>query len=283
MNHSCKLPESKIVTSVHLPEVHNLLTSMSFADQIYNRFASPESARKEYSETIETLTDWLSSALSPLDAFNHSYTTAGITEALQCWIQEETRDIYMLDGDYSWLKFISDKVKVVNHWSMVPEAAVLYITNPSAIDGNFMKDWEQIMQSRIPVVLDCAYLGTTPPHKIHIGKNVEVVFYSLSKNFCLSKMRIGWIFSKKAIKGLEKLKEYNYFPAINIIVIQKIMSRFSYDKMYQDLAETHEKICRQLELRRSDSVLLGFDEGDKFVKFRRGNTKICRVPLGSYF
>ena len=206
--------------------------------------------------------------LSPIiDLSNyHVYPCNGITEGLNWWYYQESRSVFMDQGDYQW---IQEKQGI--------DSFIKYQSIPSSIDGNFTNARAGAS------VLDLAYIGSTKVKKIEINPNVEFVFYSLSKSFGVSNLRTGWIFSKYPDKKLELLtyqaKYYNYF-AHN--VAENIINNFDIDYIHNQLKNQQYEVCKELNLNTSDSVWLATTTAEEYKKFRRKDN-IARICLSGVY
>ena len=216
---------------------------------------------KHFNWKSTNIKEWLSPVID-LSEFDYIYPINGITEGLNYWMWQEDK-IWMYDGDYQWIR------PTVPHQNM----GTTYFTSPSSIDGNF-KDISNIY----PVVLDIAYVGSTKIQKIEIGKNIEKVFFSLSKCFGLRNIRTGWYFSRTPDKKLELIigsaKYYNYYAQA---IAEYFINNYSIDIVYNTLRPIQEKICEKLNLTPSDVVWLATTTDPEFEKFKRGDG--CRVCI----
>lgn len=233
-------------------------------------------------ETETALIEWLRPFVD-LQGFDYCYPTEGITGGLSYWKFQESRNVYRLRGDYTWLSQVSSDVQVVDGWRSVPSSGVLYLSSPSAIDGNYFPEWNQLIGEGPQIVLDLAYFGSSDPKKIEINDRVEKVFYSLSKGFGLNGFRAGWMFSREPVQGLETLREYSYASMVNVVLTQYIISTYGPDFLYRQLSECHQVITKRLGLRPSDSVYFGLTESDTYSTFRREDLSFARVPMNEFY
>jgi len=201
--------------------------------------------------------------LSPIiDLTNYDvYPMNGITQGLDWWYHQEKRSVYMDEGDYQW---ISPKGNPY-------EECIKYQSWPSAIDGNFKKIHKGSL------ALDLAYVGSTKIKKIEIDRNVEHIFFSLSKPFGVRNLRTGWYFTKSRDQKLNDLthsaKYYNYYAHE---IAETIISNFDIDFVWNRLKDQQKDICNQMNFKPSNSVWLATTEDDEYKKFKRGKqARIC--------
>lgn len=210
---------------------------------------------------------WLSPIID-LSEF-YVYPANGITEGINWWYNREVRGIWREPGEYQW---------VDNRGSCGPY--IQYKSIPSSIDGNF-----DTVPNNISIALDLAYVGSTAVKKINIHKNVEFVFYSLSKSFGVRNIRTGWIFTRKLDKKLEDLtygaKYYNYFANT---VAETIINNFDIDYIHKQLDNQQRSVCKKLDLTPSDSVWLATTTNAEYSKFRRKDNiaRICLAGVYNY-
>jgi hypothetical protein len=217
-------------------------------------------------DEVKTLKSNITEYLKPyvdLSDFEYLYPVNGITEALNYWMWGETRTIQIRPGDYVWVggKSIGD---------------VAYITCPASYDGNFCE-----IPKDMPVVLDLAYILSTPTKKLEIGSNVEKVFFSMSKCFGLRNYRIGYYWSRTPDRWLEPLhqsaKYYNYF---SMSLGEKLIENIPIDLVYNTLKPFQEEVCNELDLTPSDTVWLATSEDPVYNKFFRNYTnRLCIADI----
>ena len=193
----------------------------------------------------------------------HVYPRNGITEGLDWWYNQESRAVFMDEGDYQW---------ITNKGNMYDEA-VKYQSIPSSIDGN----WKPTSGD----ILDLAYVGSTQINKIE--HDAEIIMYSLSKSFGVRTIRTGWIFTKQPDNRLEALtysaKYYNYYAHS---VAEKIISKYDIDYVHNRLHSEQQRVCKELDVTPSDSVWLATSTHDEWSKFRRQGD-LARICLAGVY
>ena len=237
------LNKSTAVRTCVLPEVYDIIKNIKPDFDSVNHYST-------------NIIEWLKPVID-LSDFN-VYPTNGITQGLDLWMAKENRGIYMEKGDYQWVRETGSGVK--------------YISTPSAIDGNWIN-----VPPLVPVALDIAYVGSTAIKKIEINKNIDHVFFSLSKPFGIRNVRTGWYFSRKPDENLEALtysaKYYNYYANE---VAETIINNFDIDYIHSKLHPYQRKICDELNFVASDSVWLATTTDIKYNKFKRGGVnRVC--------
>lgn len=209
-----------------------------------------------------SITEWLKPTID-LSEFEYLYPVNGITEGLNYWMWQETRQITMKKDDYAW---VTGK----------ENGEVLYISMPSSVDGNYCE-----IPTDVPVILDIAYVGSAALKKIHVPSNVEKVFYSFSKSFGLRNYRTGYYWSRipdaKIGPLIQHGKYYNYY-AQNLA--EEIINQISIDEVYKCLRPYQELICNELSVVPSDVVWLATSSDSDYNKFFRNYTnRLCIADI----
>jgi len=235
---------TKQVKAPVLPEVASVISSINL---------NILSNDTPYTTTIK---EWLKPVIDLSDFW--VYPINGISEGLNYWMGNETRAIYKDLGDYEWVD------------GDFSNGAIKYVSIPSSIDGNF----REIPQD-IPVALDIAYVGTTAIQKIDIGKNVEKVFFSLSKPFGLKNVRTGWYFTRKVDVKLQRLHiKSNYYNYYAHTIAESVIQSFPVDYVYNKFWKLQTEVCAAHMLTPSNSVWLATSIDHKYKDFRRNNGRL---------
>lgn len=274
------IPNSRLVYPPSHPEVMDAVGFQEILHRPNPDLTHRQILKDQLQRSAIELREWLVKAVDTR-SLDFAYPTAGITQALQIWLQNEQRQVYRLRGDYLYPSIVSPGIIVVDDVEQVPDSrdCILYLSVPSARDGNYPGFLEDLASKSFALALDCAYLGTAEIREIPIPENVDLLFYSFSKSFGLAPLRVGWLFSKNSISSLECLNEYGYVPAVNFKVTSAIVSEFPLDFCHQWLAEPQERICSEFGLARSDCALLAIGDLNKYGDFEREGLGFARVPL----
>lgn len=227
----------------------------------------------------QALIDWLCPWID-LSSYDGFYSCYGVTGAINDWLLLERRPIQMFVGDYSWLSQVRPDIRLVNSVKDLRQDHVLYISNPSSIDGCFRSDWIEIVESGCRIILDCVYLGTCSQQQIKLNSNVEQIFWSLSKSHGLSSYRAGWRFSFEKIDAFEELNQFDYFRrALDIFTIE-LLSAFSSSYFYNKLRSVQESICLTSRLNISDSFLIAWARSNESLAFfERSSGNVQRISI----
>lgn len=249
-----------------LPEVDTVLKSVSVA----NYYRGSNAAKKRLSDLESKYRTWIKDIVD-LHEFEHFYFVNGVTDAINQWMATETRSWQFLEGDYEYANMIAgsgNKVADIN------DTDVLYISNPACATGNFI-EFEDIEN---PVILDCAYIGSTAKQRIHLPKNTEQVFFSFSKGWGLVGQRMGVVFTKTPHKSLEPMKRVEAWNYTGVETAHAILDNFDVDTIYNLYKPMQDSICKELGFTPSDCFFIANTTDEKWQMRRRiGNT--ARIDL----
>ncbi len=275
-------PKSKLLHGPLLPEVAKWLEAYPLSFFVNSDTHSREFVRTQLKEVEPKIRNWLKPFLD-VTPFSFALPTHGVSQAIESWLVGERRPIFMLEGDYQWPQLLSSKVSTIANIQDIPEGAVFYVSNPSAIDGQWLKIWENLADQPFKIILDCAYLGTATPKTLKIHDNVEKVFFSFSKGFGLQFLRLGWSFSKSLDPGEAALLDVSYLSLLNIMLSESLIERFPLTFCYDSLKEKQDKICQLYKLHPADVVLIGQSKEPELLGFQRSPSHLARIPLTPYF
>ncbi len=275
-------PQSKLLHGPLLPDVATWLKDYPLSYFINSKTQSRDFVRKQLAEVDPKIRQWLKPTLD-LTSFSFALPTHGVSQAIESWLINEQRPIFMLEGDYKWPQLLNSKVKTVEDIHDIPDGAVFYVSNPSAIDGQWLKNWENLGHGPFKIILDCAYVGTALPRPLRLHDNVEKVFFSFSKGFGLQFLRLGWSFSKSLEAGEAALLEVSYLSLLNILLTEKLINEFPLNFCHDSLKAKQLEICRHYKLKPADVVLIGQSEDTELLAFQRAPHYPARIPLTPYF
>lgn len=268
MQKSSLLKNSQWVQSPIWPDVYDLLNSIRISDSYYQRGTG--AASYDLEDTINLHRKWVSSIID-LSDFSYAYVTSGATEAINHWRMSDRRPWQYFEGEYQWPQMISGNGVQVEE--LLPDH-VLYISNPRCYDGNIF-EFDNI---DVPIILDCAYISSTPIKRIVAPVNTEQVMFSFSKGFGLIGQRCGLVYTKKPHPTLHPLKKVECFNYSAAIIMKAIMNKFTVDEMYHRYKETQKQICWKYDLNPSDTYFIGTSTDD-YYQTRRRYRDIARLCI----
>ena len=264
--HNSQFLKNPWVQCPQIPEVVELLSTVAIPT--YYRGAGLARTRlnlleKNYRSWVKDLVD--------LADFSHCYVVNGVTDAINQWVATEDRPWQYFEGDYEYANMIgSNGVKV----DTVLPTHVLYISNPACATGNFV----DIDDIDVPVILDCAYVGSTKKQRITLPKNTEQIWFSFSKGWGLIGQRIGLVFSKLPHKSLEPMKRVEAWNYTSVEIALKIIETFDIDTVYNNYVNKQVSVCNEYCLTPADCFFIA-NSTDEFYAKRRRVRNIARLDL----
>lgn len=206
-----------------------------------------------------------------LEDFKYCYFVNGVTDAINQWVATENRNWQYLEGDYEYANMISGKgtkTKYINNTD------VLYISNPACATGNFI----DIKDIPNPVILDCAYIGSTEKRKIVLPKNTEQIWFSFSKGWGLIGQRAGLVFSKEPHKSLDPMKRVEGWNYTSVEIALAIVKTYEIDTVASEYKPVQRRLCQELNLEPSDCFFIATSKNDEYAVRRRAGD-IARLDL----
>lgn len=225
------------------------------------------------------------------------YPTAGSSEAIRESLAQYKAQggeyICVFKGEYEGYKALalSYNLKVYeidrNLWDVqkFPDKYVrFYISQPSSIDGNVWDKFDlflkRMVKEQINVMVDVCYLGTTTKDiKINLNSPaIHTVFFSLSKVFGVYYHRIGGVFSRKPIMGLEGNQWFkNLF---SLLLGIELMRKYKINELPKKYHSHQLEICKKLKANPSDVIMLANSKESKHLEYNRnGIYRFCITPL----
>ncbi len=270
-----KLVKSWRVEPIFDKDVENVVVDF------FNNRAVGFMSNEEKSELLKTVQEKVTAYLSPvidLTEFSYMYPVNGITEGLNYLsLENKGRKIQLTPGDYEWLKYI--------HRPNVVDSGgdILYISNPSAIDGMIYSksEWKKIINNHNEIAVDLAYIGSTKNKQIELNENVKYVFVGLSKMLGVSNLRIGFIFQRNRSISLHALTHQNfYFNPNSLLVTLDLLDNFELGYIHKKYNKVQKELCRKHDLKQSDVVYMGTSDDPRYSFWKRGNSnRLCLTPL----
>ena len=255
-------------------DVWRILKNQTVADTYYRR--GDGQATKDLKSVETTHRNWVNEIID-LSEFPYCYFTNGTTDAIHHWLLTEDREYQYLIGDYEYPKLIKEGTEL-EHGYFIDPNKVMYVSNPSATDGNFFD-----LDVDCPVILDCTYVSSTNIQRINTPKNTEQVMFSFSKGFGLIGQRVGLVYTKEPHKTLHLLKEFENWNYGGVRTIDLIMDNYTVDSMWNTHRAKQLEICAENDFTPSDCYFLSTSL-DPYYKRRRRTTandaaRLCLTSL----
>ena len=160
-----------------------------------------------------------------------------------------------------------------------------FISNPSAIDGNFVDNelLQRVNRTGNKIALDLAYVGMTRYHKFYVSTNVDYVFLSLSKPYGVFRHRIGFTLTRTPSQVLYGNKWFKDITRLfqAYLLATEIGPLKLYEKYVSWQQEAISTIIEEdrVVLKPSDVFLLAHAEHNSFTDYKRGTSfRFCLTP-----
>ena len=209
-----------------------------------------------------------------LREFEHCYIVGGVTDAINQWLATDHRPWQYLVGDYEYATSISGRGKKVEH---LDDTSVVYISNPACSTGNII-DLPNITN---PIILDCAYIGSTNKFHMPVPLSTEQVWFSFSKGWGLVGQRIGLVFSKQPHASLSKAKAVGMWNYTSVEIAIEILQKFRRAQTYNRMQPLQQQVCNMLDINASDCFFIANSNDQIFASRKRHSSLTARINLNS--
>ena len=275
-------------------EVAKVFDNQKVSDTYFARGRGEAIANLEETEAMHR--EWVSSMID-LSDFLYCYATHGTTDAIHHWVMTENRGSQvMCYGEYEYSSMIGLPRTVTcdvpgqymeNGRSAIPGIALpdvpLFVSIPSAADGNIFNPGFENWKVKPPVILDCTYVGSTKIEKINVPSTTEQVFFSFSKGFGAIGQRLGLVYTKKPHASLHRLKKYENWNYGSVMTMKLLMETFTVDEMWNTYNGRQLEICKEYGFKPSSVYYLATTKDEYYKKRRRmkwnDDARICLTPL----
>jgi len=229
---------------------------------------------------------WMSTSqhksIEGLDRFAHADFVQGTTQTFDQFVlrHAKTRTIVCFAGDFQYHACVAkhcDFAKLLHHQDLAAGQALI-ISLPFSALARQHPDFETILdrcdELEIPVCLDLAYWGIAKNVSVDLDAHpcVSEITCSLSKPFfTLQNHRIGVRFSRQYLDdGISMLNEVGVQNHHSMSLGMHYMQQFSCDWNWQQYQEKYSRVCHDLDLDTTDTVIFGTSHDPKYQEFNRG-------------
>jgi hypothetical protein len=220
----------------------------------------------------------LSSKLNVKGLPEPSYIVSGITDSFN-----QLYGLYnkfgIFEGEYGYHKLVLNDDRITYN---LKEADCIIVSYPFSADGLSSMSKIEIADSyNKPIFIDCAFFGICDNIDFDFRKfkNIRTIAFSLSKTFGTGFHRIGKIFTLDKFP-VSVYEEWGYHMLSNAEVHYNLIKTIGPDDTFARHREKQIKICKELDLIPSDTVIFGLDYTEKYKNYNRGNVnRICISKL----
>lgn len=152
--------------------------------------------------------------ISGIENLKFGYPTNGSSEAIfmqLTYLNSKGKRLVVFNEEYEGYSMFAKNINMplifverdnIDWEAINPSSDIFFISQPSSIDGNIWDDFDNFMQSTeskgISVYVDLAYVALFEHEAIKLDyKNIDGIFFSLSKFFGVYYHRIGGTFLKE--------------------------------------------------------------------------------------
>lgn len=269
-------------------------------------YSQPEYQTEIESKFKKSWINWSKDQISFNESLFYFYNSAGSSEAIReslARLKASGIDtIYTFTGDYEGYKSLAEayNLKIISlnrySWKTIKPNSLkgaFYFSNPSSIDGNVWDDTQDFINKMTQdnpeclLRIDLCYVGTSSK-KLNLNLNdVDMIFFSLSKVFGVYFHRIGGVFSKNKMLGLEGNKWFKNLFSLHLGI--KLLDTYNinyfpnkYQKVQTEALLTINKEYN-LNFEPSDVIILGHskDEVSGYTRESLKSSRICLTPIMS--
>lgn len=270
---------SKTVYSLKLPQTQDIFNHIE-NNKIFNLFDKTYEKKQDLLD-IEFKNNYLNWVKKGL-IFNDNnypffYFTAGSSEAIReqiIYLNTLNKKLIIFEGEYEGYEAIANaikmpviKIKRHNDLNLIKTDLqniinsnnkdnnyILFLSNPSSIDGCFYSDFYNLMDYcdflNLKVYLDITYLGNawqTFPLDIYDFNCIEGIFFSFSKIFGTYYNRIGGVFLKQENPLLYGNKWFKNL--YSMYYGNKLMQNISFGQYFALLKQQQQIVCTDLSVK----------------------------------
>ena len=136
---------------------------------------------------------------------------------------------------------------------------------------------------KVPVLIDCAFFGICAGINFDFSHPaISTVTFSLSKSFPVANLRIGMRLTRfDDDDSLLVMNKTNYTNRMGAAVGLQILDEFGPDDSYMRWRSSQEKLCAELDITPSNTVIFGIDNNNLYQQYSRGNST-NRLCLSKY-
>jgi len=216
-----------------------------------------------------------------LGIFDYRYQTSGSSEGIFHAIAQAD-EINVWGGEYEgyaeYAKALKKPLHVHQTYSIPKSSGVWFISNPSAIDGNYLPDGliDEMLNDGHKIWLDMAYMSLAPKKYIDLShENLLGVFTSFSKPYGIFRDRFGVTYSHEPIPSLYGNKWFK--NTRSLLLAEKLVDNIPPGVLYDRYAHVQKHIVNDLldvpNVQPSDVLVLAHSVDCEYHDFRRvGNT-----------
>jgi len=269
-------------------EIIDFMKSINLLDSLWEENITQEFC-KEYK-------DWISAteinSIKGLEKFEYSVFSNGTSQAFDMfYIKNKNRRFRCAKGEY-----IYHQLAWRNNWpnwkyieeDELRENDAMVISLPFSNTGNSPENldyiFDQCTKLNIPVLVDCVYFGTFTGIEFNFNYAcITDLVFGLSKTFPVAHSRIGMRLTKQDDDDLMFVYDkINYNNRISAKLGLELIRNYGPDYIYNKYSIQQIKLCKELNIKPSSTVIFGLDEDNCYPEYSRGS-KVNRLGLHKHY
>lgn len=163
------------------------------------------------------------------------------------------------------------------------ENDVVVISCPFSGHGGIPNNFYTILQKcndlKIPVMIDMAYINLTDIKEINLDFDcIETITTSLSKYFPVENLRIGMRMERQEYDDpMVAYNQNNYVNLQSVNIGHQLIKKFDAHWLHKKYKTQQEEICKELNVKPSESVIFGLADKGLFDEYNRGGkqNRLC--------
>ena len=223
-----------------------------------------------------------------IDKFATKAFTQGTTEAFdKFYLKNSSRRLRYFKGEYMYHQ-VSSRQYFNQRASFIEDNDldsndVVVISLPFSDTGNKHPKMTEVLQTcnemNIPVLIDCAYMGICSEINFDLTYPcITDVTFSLSKTFPVPHLRIGMRLTRTDDDdALLVMNKTGYTNRLSMQVGLDLIRNWSVDHIVKKYKDSQLKICNDLGVVPSNSIIFGIDYKNQYPEYNRGGqtNRLC--------
>jgi len=200
-----------------------------------------------------------------LDTFEIRHAILGTTHQIDELHHLHGDKIAVYKGEYKYHRRLTDfKVKQIRNYTELVPGDVFVVSYPSCITTGYHVDFDKLLdhcaENEIPVHIDGAWFGQCRNFEFDVTHPaVKSVSVSLSKALGMGSQRIGIRYMKeKTVGPISIMNDFNYANVSDMWLGIESMRYFGPDFWWSNYGEFYSKVCKDFDLKESDSIHVGW-------------------------
>lgn len=239
---------------------------------------------------IKTFSRWIGSSkinkLKSLDNFKYRTFTNGTSQSFDnFYLKHKYKRFRIFKGEYAYHPITWKNLKF--KWKYLEEETLkkndaLIISMPFSDLGGKHPKMETVLKKaeklNIPTLIDCCYFGICRNINFNFNyKCIEAITFGLSKVFPISNLRVGLRFTKEDFDdSIFVYDKFNYTNRLSQYISLQLIKKFNIDYIFNKYKKKQMIICKKLNIKPSDTVILALGD-NKWKVYNRGSkwNRLC--------